>query len=556
MRRALALALALAACDDAPLRAGDWHPDGGATARDARVADALVADAATVADARVRDAAPLDAADAAPPDCTAELAEGRAQLEGGEPRLALHAYEAALARCPGDRRATFGAALSGALDSVELTYMLFSVVGQIGGLAGKSRNDALAESLHLEFMSLRAELQQSLDRAATLAPEDVDFEVDGAWLYLGVEPSVAYRGVFDGGDLHLFRASVSMVLGVLDIVAAQDLSGPLFDLVHALTGGGASLDFTTIQTLLGGLLKAERGRFLTLHPTDGAAVFAESRGHFSAVGRELVAAVDWMRAEHDPRPQISRVEPLPDGGARLIVQGLAHREDDGTITERPFVTTLGAPVLAALAHASAAFDRPGDLVPFRTEALPILATVLHAAAQFGALDAFTDALPIHLDGLSRDAVQALLGTLLPLPVALDFGTYYQHPTGLRPMMPRVAEGDAPRFLAEWECPADLDDQGLPSAARGILCGDAAMVTDAPHFAGTPYAIEPDGLTPRMPYFAWDDPTWNGLLQVDLSGLGVPGWDAPGWRRPDLRDLDAALAVGLEPFLRILAGALH
>lgn len=552
MRR-LALLLALAGCaDDAVTRGADWMPDGGApdvavpdAAPDARAPDAAIPDAAP-SDAAPRDAAPPDAApDAGPPDCTAEIDRGREELAYAAPHEALKAFEAALARCPDDPDALFGAALAGALDNVELTYMLFSVIGAVGNLA-ITRDEALAEDVHGELMRLRAELQRALDRANALDPDDVDFEVDAAWLYLGVEPRVVYRGVFDGGDLHLVRAGLGMILGLLDVMCAQDLAGPLLDTVNDLRDGFSGLDFAGIGGLVARLTD---DRFLGLHPVDGARVFAESRAHLGAVGREFVSAIEWMRAEDDPRPQVSRVQDAGAGRVRLVVASLAHRDPDAPDeppAESPFVATFDGAALAALAHASLAFETPGELVPWRTEAIPVLATVLQAGAKFGALDAFLgDALPVDLGALDRPAIEALLGQLMPLPIALDFSAFYDDPTGLRFVLPRTAGG---ALVAEWECPADLDERGLPSGTRGIVCGGDAVLTDAAHFDAT---LPPDGLASSFPYLAWDDPTWNGLLWVDLSGLGVPGWDAPGWRRPDLFALDAALSVGLSPLLGLL-----
>lgn len=571
---ALALA-ALCGCDDT---AG-----GKASATDALApaADVSPADAATPGDARPPtpdagdpgdagpspDAAsdaetPVDAvggsADAGVPDPYRQcMGEAKALLHDARPRDAHVAFEACRALRPGDADATFGSALSMAIDTAELAGMLLSLPAQIGAFKA-SRNATLAQRLHGELRGLRDELVAALALADEVDPAALALTVEAAPLYLDAKPLLIYRGRFDAGDLHLFRASVSMMVGLLDILATQDLRGDLFGLVDQVSGGGLSLDPMGVAALLMHLLTTEGGHFLELDPEDGAAIFADARVRLAAVGAELVAAVEAMRAEAPTdTPQVSVLD-TTRGDARLVVSNAAEVDAEGTIFERPYELDLTPEVLAALEHTSQSIAgaSPDAPVDFQTEFAAVLSAVLHPAARLGLLEAFLGALPVQLGGLSRRGLEAVLRQLLPLPAALDFGAFFDAgPVGLRFILPETRmDAGVARLDAEWECPDDLSALGLPSAGRGFLCGDAALLSDTAHFADTPpgmAAYPADGLALRGPYLRFADPTLHGLLRVDLSALGAAGFGPPGFRVPTAAETSTAFAVGLAPLFALL-----
>ncbi len=433
--------------------------------------------------------------------------------------------------------------------------MLLTLPGQIGAFK-ESRNAALARALHGELLGLRDEMARALDSVAGLEPADIDLEVTAAPVYLNAQPMLIYRGVFDGGDLHLFRGCLSFLVGLMDVLVTQDLRGDVFGLVNQVSGGGLSLDFAGLGALLVHLLDSEGGHFFDLNPDDGAASFADARGRLSAVGAELLAAVDWMRhAPPDQRLQVSEVREGAPGAFSLLLANAATVDADGVVFEAPYTLDLTEATLAALKHTSDSIAGPAGSTPpvdFRTEFVLVLSAVLHPAFKLGIVDAFAGKLPINVGGLNRRALEALLGQLLPLPVALDFGAFFDAgPVGLRFILPETVDGNPPHLVAEWECPGDLDATGVPSAGRGFLCGDAAELVDVAHFDG---AMAADGLALRGPYLRFADPTLRGLLQVDLSGAGAVGWDAPGFRVPDAAATATAFALGLGPLFGVLGGA--
>ncbi len=493
----------------------------------------------------------------APLPCPDALALGKLRLAQAQAHDALRVFEAGLLQCPGDPDLRFGAALAGSIDAAELTAMILSIAGQISNYE-VGRNEFIAESLHTEMMRLRQEWLTALGHANLLDPQDVDFEVEAAWVYLGLQPNVVYRGVFDGGDLHLLRATV------VEVVAAQDWRADLLGLLQELRGGLGGINFATIGRILGTLLLGEAGTFFDLHPADGAAIFAVGPEHLAAVGREIGAGLRWMVAHHaeqDERPQVSWVEPLRPGaslddGVRVVMNATVRVDPDtGERVEDELRAEFSPELEATFLKVSSSFAQPGALVPFREEVLPILASILQVALQYGLLSSVVDSLPIDPRVLDHAGITQALDLFLPLPVALDPGTFFVEPAGLRVVLPQVEDGSPPRFVAEWECLADLDEAGYPSGSLRMLCGEEAELSDLPHFLGEPWETEADGWLARTPYLRWDDPTLNGLLWVDQEAIELAAPDAPGRFAPaTLRTLNAAVAVGLAPLLNLLGQA--
>jgi hypothetical protein len=138
-------------------------------------------------------------------------------------------------------------------------------------------------------------------------------------------------------------------------------------------------------------------------------------------------------------------------------------------------------------------------------------------------------------------VPLLDAVLTPIPEAaeFDFGAYFKHPAGLRELFPYWVDHDG--------------DAGTP--AEFLIEGESWVTSptepyvvygDAGHFAGsysfkktttsaatalTGVAIAADGVAPEklsvlvpfpLPYLAYQDPTFNGILYVDESKLyGAP-----------------------------------
>lgn len=562
MRRLLALLALLTACGDTvtastggeldwstpPRPVTDASADGPPVRPDSAApppADAAPGDGPqTVADAATDGPQATDTAptlpDAAPEGLADLMARGLELLAQARTHEARAVFAEAHALAPGHTNATFALALAQSLDALELAGMLLTLPGQ---LAAISRNEAVADSLHEELLGIRNDLAEAIDLTDELDPDAVALDVESAWLYLPVQPVLVYRGRFDGGDLHLLRASGSFLVGLFDVLAGNDLRTDLFGLIDGIEGLG--FDFRGLGALLGHLLRAEGGHFLAARDDAFPELWRDAQQRFSAVGRELNLAVQWMAAEAPTEiPQVSFVEPLRGGaGYTLTVNGLAHQDEAFVITERPYEIDLPNHLLAAFDHASRAIVTPGDVVDFRNEFLPIAAVMVHVATRVQVLNTLLGELPIDLALLNRTAIETLLKTLLPLPMGMDPGALYEGPpVGLRLILPRVNDGEPARFLAEWECPDALGPDGLPPGGGWTCPADAALV-DAPHFDG---AFDADGIAAPGPYLRFEDATMSGLAQIDLDDSGT-------WTVPTEAQLSTALATSLPPLLNLIGG---
>ena len=458
------------------------------------------------------------------------IQEGKGWLKAAQPHMALLAFEAALARAPESQEALFGAALAGALDNLELSSMLLSVLTE--QLKEPSRGQLVGESFHAELMKIRAGFLLALQRSRAVDPDSLAFDVEGVWIYLGIQANALLQGRFRGGDLHLFRAAISGVTALSEVLATQSFGEGVLEAASIALGGSTSMDLPNISALLIGILRPDPS-FLTLHPEEGAEIFQSAGLHLAAVGSELNAAVRWMRQAPSSESEVPLVSDLVErgGGPHLIIRSVLEGEERNT---RSYVLDLKEETLAALERTSSSFASPGAAVSW-SDSVAVLSVILHYGIALGLLEGLGPDLSV----LPREALELMLFNLMNLPLALDFGRFFQQPVGLRLFLPDL-HPEEPRFLIEWECPEDLDTAGYPSGSRGFLCGEEALLEDRAHFEG---ALEADDQALGSPYFYWSDPSWGGLLLLDFEGEQ---------RLMDLQHLNGIIASILSSLLSLLS----
>jgi hypothetical protein len=127
--------------------------------------------------------------------------------------------------------------------------------------------------------------------------------------------------------------------------------------------------------------------------------------------------------------------------------------------------------------------------------------------------------------------------LSPLPEAMefDFGAYFKNPVGLRDMFPYWVDHDGlaatpAEFLIEGE--GWVTSPTEPYVTYGDTAHFTGSYTFSPNSTATPVnlsgvSIAADGIEPKalsvlvpfpLPYVAYQDPTFNGILYVDESKL--------------------------------------
>ena len=486
------------------------------------------------------------------PSCPAiapTLAEARRWLEASQPFQALELYREAEAACPDSVEARFGAALSQLVDITELTFSFVSLVGAAGGK--ESQDDYLAALIHDDvFVQIAARIRGALDRLDALAAEDapVEFSVERLAVYNVTQPFLVYSGRFDRGDVHLMRCVAQVALFIVDVLRTQDMRAPILDLVMQIRHNG----FDGVQSVLeaiGGLLASSPVTF-GVHPDDGVDAYQEAGALLAGLADSFDDAMAWLLAED--RQDGTQVSMLRDGsglGLLVVHAGAAVEEETGAIGTREIVFPLPPELPVALRAIADSVAQPGAFVAWKDGPrwlLAAMATVVLKLELVGELSfgGFT----IPTDTLTIAIAANLLDQMVPLPIACDFGALFQTPAGLRAFLPApTPEGDS--VLLEWECPSELADDGLPDGSGKFLCAAADEADDAPHFVGTPYETTSDGIASVFPYLGFSDPTWNGLVHVDLLAVGLA--DEPGYAPADQTSLNAALATGVAPIMALL-----
>ena len=146
---------------------------------------------------------------------------------------------------------------------------------------------------------------------------------------------------------------------------------------------------------------------------------------------------------------------------------------------------------------------------------------------------YTKSLP-----LTPDLIQGVLLSVIQDAIQLDMGYFYRHPKDryLRDVLPYWTQMDSNGngyLVLEYECdiPATYNSANTyPLGTTAYTCPSGTII-DAGHFANLdtndkpdeipnlPGAITPDELLAGIPYLAWQDPTFNHLLYVNLNNIG-------------------------------------
>lgn len=511
-----------------------------------------------------------DVLDVPPCDDEAALAVGVDWLQKAEPLLARTAFEEAVAACPDDPRARFGAGLSSLILAGEQFVTLLTVAtGQMTGPSlpesplvatplpapgGETQSEVLAEKLHWSFVALQCLFEDALEHLEAMGDTEPGLAFGTVPVYLGIKPSFLLSGRFDSGDVLWMRVIAGFASGLVGALAAQDLNTDILSMVDWVKDHrSGDVDFAMISQIAAYLLNDDP-RFLTLHGEDGEALLATARIRLADCGRLLPEALDRIEALGDDGTDATYVDDTGLGKV-LTVRSLATVGEGGTVQESPFSLLLSDATLGGFAQASYSILTPGAKVTLHGGVLPVLGTIAVVLVRSGLLATFGVSLPDFLDltVLEVDDVVAVLQGLLPNVMAFDWGEAFERPAGARVWLPAVTTDGLlmdNRMIVEWECPDDTAATGYPTGSFGMLCEKGATLTDGPHFADTPYAITADGTASGVPVLAFDDYTLNGLVFVDLDGEAGSD-DASTYGPADGTSLNAAIAALLGPILQLL-----
>ena len=488
--------------------------------------------------------------------------KGKYWLANAEPWMAKDEFEAALdlmgpsadEGTAGWLDARYGAGLAHLVYGAEQFLMFIQMLpGQAFGfppppegvlpvdLPQQTENDYLAGAVHTLLKELRAEFAEADGYFAGLNDTELAWTIEGVPVYAGVQPMFVFRGTHTRVDLQLIRAVTDTFLWTCDLLVAQDFHTDVMTVISFVIGAD-DIDVWLILNTLGYLLEQD-ARFFQLAEEDGRALADDGYARLKGVGTHLIAALDALEGVEPTEETVAYFD--PDKVGTLLVKNRVDNTDPDEPVESPLAMVFTDPVRQAYQRVLEGLSTPGQLVTW-DDSLAQLGTLVVAISKSGLLKLFAgDKLPIDLSALEIHQAIVVVKNLIPAPIALDWGTFHQHPVGLRALLPRLgynADGaSASSFLIEWECPDEVAaNNGQAAGAAGFICTSTAALADAPHFVGTPFEIPADGVTSRLPYLVWDDPTIGGLLFVDPSLVDGAQNVEPGWAPADNFTLNLAL----------------
>lgn len=494
-------------------------------------------------------------------DASELIAKGKEWLEKAEPGFALNEFMKALASCPNDIEARFGAAISEMIYGAEQFVSVLTVLsGQGTGPklpakpimeAAGSQNEWLAKELHVIFMALREHFINAADHLAFIGDAEPNFKLDAVPVYLGIKPSLILRGKYDNGDVLLMRAIANLFAGIFDVLAGQNLNTDLLSLVEMGKDAlSKDVDFIWISRFLAYLLN-DNDAFLTPDEDVGNALFSDSKERFASVGPLLHSAISKMREYGQGPDEVSFIAEMGND-VTITVRNRVKKDEQGQTTEEPWTITLSNQHLQAFLDCSRSILSPGYKITLHASVIPVLSTIVVGLVRTGILDAVGLNLPLDISALDVDDLAGLIRSLMPNVLAFDWGEFFSNPVGLREFMP-VYTDDRPlwknELIVEWECPDDLLADGYPKGKFRLFCSKGASLIDAGHFIGLPYETEPDGVTSESPVIAFEDPTFNGLIYVNLEGK-YGSADTTNYELANHTTLNSALAMLLDAIIAL------
>lgn len=426
--------------------------------------------------------------------------------------------------------------------------------------------------------------------AALTAPPAAPIYFRRVPLLVGNVPVFLLSGEIGVADLYLMRSWLHLAGFLLETALAVDLEFSLADVAeHAESIPACGLsDDRSRRTCIAQVLAyalANTPNLLGPEPTRGTVFRTAQRQRLAAFYDDSYAFFTALAAETAPTPARQLIwEPRPQGGAWVDWTFQRIPIDEELIGEM-LAGDAAAPSFAAALTTTVRFIvDPGVVegtksaslhlregtparIEVATSLLPVVTTGLEFLQQSDAVvrlltiiaegidpdfaadlaELSRDVRALYSDVGSADAVHRLFEFLLPSSLEVNLHPIFTHPDYLRLLLPaavseEVAGAEATwHWLTEWECDEDLIELGF--------CSDSAELVDAPHFLDTPYAQPADGILSPVPYTAFADPGFGGLLWFDPWQVD-PRFPR-GITSPTLEQLNRlAIDVGIELMQRL------
>ena len=508
------------------------------------------------------------------PDIQDLIEEGVFWLENGEAEIASGKFKEAFEKDPDNPEARFGYAFSESVVGMELISMIIMVAIQPSPLGGKALKeeeyDNFGEWVDEEMYEMLDIINGHFMRAVELygplkETGGLSMHFDHLPVYLSVYEMVWIEGEIDMTDVYIFDGMARTLALLFEFLHAHHIKGDLYTpiAVYENQMSGGEFNMGVVEAILAYLLNDSED-FLAFRP-DGLSKVNNTRDLLLGAVQDILNAMSSAQTEidsdDDQSDELFTFEMDGDDGHLMLnvyQKGEATEGEADTPAIEKSVPIISPNTLTAANALMDQIENGGDPVPMDSTIMPLISSAAVLAIGFGFMDFIGFELPVDESIITPDLLITIINGFVSFDVvALDFNSYYGAPKALREMLPAWTNdegvGDFDNHLyVEWECPEETADDGYPDGAGTFLCsGGEETLVDSDHFKDTPYEIEADGKTVPSPYIAMQDPSFGGLLYVDLVGLGFREGEDPYWREADQKTFNAALGKVLSKILGLI-----
>jgi hypothetical protein len=487
------------------------------------------------------------------------IAEGKHLLTIGQTVAAEDKFKEVFDYDENNGEARFGVILANNLSLVDFTTSIFSLALQLKSTAPLQPQteptraeyvfgmiDDFIKEIQLRMQYLRGETELLLQ-----TDPEFTFYIDELVLYVFMQPAANLRGIYTKREATLLLASFEGIESMLSFLRSQELTVNIFNYINEamnLADSGddsSSSAFGDISELLAKILD-ENPSFLDLKQEEGSQLYHHSREMLIASIEHLLAGIDLYRNNPDASTSLNNIIYLEvddtTDDESLVFDNLIRGEEGeslwldlintdpeiDTTDEDPYVySSVGVPLSEDLLTGIEIIldNLNGDVerINLSYDMVPMLANLLYVALQFIDFEELVgEDFPIQM--ISPVAIELVLNTFIPNIFEFDLATFMGTPVAFRDLLPAWNENG---LLIEWEC--DTGSDGYPDGSYGAICENSEAAddwTDSGHFIGTAYELAEDGIYFATPIIAFQDPTFNGLLYIDLYPLDIEGYDDP------------------------------
>jgi hypothetical protein len=376
------------------------------------------------------------------------------------------------------------------------------------------------------------------------------FVIDTLPIKIGPFVLANVGGEYDLGEVEFFSAAINALGGILDVVLSIDFSIDLVSTINLYIDNPEAFEEITADDVIALIVAVFRDNpeLLGLEPDAGAALMIDAGAKLSHAFGDLAAGLVFIIAETDDQSD--------DIIKHALIEGIDTLQIKLDTTQNPFIegeidpqSLLSIPlnsedinIIDTFLRISESFANSGVRISWATDFVPMISLAVVLILDTHLLDGVIESLLGELDPalagtvnsiLSQDIIDAgLIGNLLLGFVGdffeFDFGTFFASPVGIRSLLPAwtsSGEGLEDTLILEWECAEE-------SVTDIYICDDGVELSDSEHFypdATTHFSaadfsamsidpIDQDGIESILPYIAFQSPSFNGMLYVDVHSL--------------------------------------